>query len=276
MTRNIRPIVFFLLSMVCSLGSGVVEVAAAAEAAYRIGPGDVLNITVWDNKDLDQKVFVRPDGKISLPLLGEISAGGLTVAELADTLSEMYSKTVKGARAVVDVADIRSRSIYFVGGVNKTGPLQLTQDLNLLQAISLAGGLSAGVDLASGATVLRGDNAIHVDLVKLVHSGDPTANMMVQPGDTIIVPMPMFVYLQGEVKTPGGIRYTKNLTIVKAIVQAGGFTPLASPSRVRLLRGSGEKKQIIEVNVTDIMEGGKKADIILEPDDIITVPQRLF
>jgi len=262
-----------VLALLATMLLGSVRVAAADD--YRIGPGDSLSITVWDNKDLDQKVFVRPDGKISLSLLGEINAGGRTVAELASMLTDMYGKTVKGAQVVVDVTHIASRAIYFVGGVNKAGPLQLTQDLTLLQAISLAGGLSPAVDLGAGATILRGDKAIPVDFIGLIQKGDLKENIQVEPGDTIIVPLPLFVYLQGEVKTPGGMRLTKNLTIAKAIVQAGGFTPLAAPKRVRLVRGSAEKKQAIDVNVADIMAGDGK-DILLEPDDIITVPQRLF
>jgi polysaccharide export outer membrane protein len=252
------------------------EMGAAVAGEFRIGPGDVLSVTVWDNKDLDQKVFVRPDGKISLPLLGEINAGGLTVAELASILKEMYGKTVKGAQVAIDVTEIRSRGVYFVGGVGKPGILQLTQDLTLLQAISLVGGLVQGVDLAS-ATVLRGSQAIPVDFVRLIEKGDTNENIALQPGDTIVIPVGGVVYVQGEVKTPHAIRFTKGLTITKAIAQAGGFTPLAAPKRVSLLRGTGEKKQTIQVNVSEIMEGDRKAvDVPLEPDDIITVPQRLF
>jgi len=248
---------------------------SAGSPDYRIGPGDVLSITVWDNRDLDQKVFVRPDGKISLTLLGQIDAGGLTVAELATALSDMYSKTVKGAQVVVDVAEIRSRAIYFVGGVVRPGPLQLmNQDVTLLQAISMVGGVSQGGNLES-AIVLRGDQIIPVDFVKLIQKTDMTQNVKLQPGDTIVVPVAGVVYVQGEVKTPGGIKYTKDLTIVKAIVQAGGFTTMAAPKRVRLLR-PGEKKQVMDVNVSDIMEGEKTPDVPLEPNDVITIPQRLF
>src|SRR5215813_14459054 len=93
-------IVILLLSVLFSAPHAA---QAAGPPDYRIGPGDVLTIQVWDNKDLDQKVFVRPDGKISLSLLGEIAAGGLTVAELATMLTDMYGKTVKGAQVVVDV-----------------------------------------------------------------------------------------------------------------------------------------------------------------------------
>jgi polysaccharide export outer membrane protein len=262
-----------LLSSLLGAASGIERVGASE---YRIGPGDVLSIAVWDNKDLDQKVFVRPDGKISLPLLGQVEAGGLTVAELSATLTEMYSKTVKGAHVTVDVTEIRSQGIYFVGGVGKPGPLQLTQDLTLLQAISMVGGLAQGVDLRS-ATVLRGNQVIPVDFVKLIQRGDIDENIKLQPGDTIVVPVAGVVYVQGEVRAPNAIRFTKGLTIVKAIVQAGGFTPMAAPKRVSLLRGTGTNKQTIEVNVRKIMEEGPDApDVPLEPDDIITVPQRLF
>jgi polysaccharide export outer membrane protein len=100
----------------------------------------------------------------------------------------MYSKTVKGAQVAIDVAEIQSRGVYFVGGVAKPGPLQLIQDLTLLQAISVVGGLAPGVDLRS-ATVLRGDQSIPVDFVKLIQRGDLNENIKLRPGDTIVVPV---------------------------------------------------------------------------------------
>src|SRR5262249_32696029 len=92
---------------------------------YIVGPEDVLEVQVWDNKDLNQSVFVRPDGKTSLPLVGEIQAAGKTVQELQDYLSAVYSKTVKGAAVTVIVFDIKRRPLYFVCGVRKPEPLQL-------------------------------------------------------------------------------------------------------------------------------------------------------
>jgi len=194
------------------------------------------------------------------------------VAELATMLTDMYGKTVKGAQVVVDVAEIHSRGIYFVGEVTRPGQLQLLQDLTLLQAIAMVGGLTEGVDLAS-ATVLRGNQVVPVDFVKLVKKGDVNENIRLQPGDTIFVPMAGSVYVQGEVKAPHPIKFAKDLTIVKAIVQAGGFTPMAAPKRVSVLRGG----QAFDVNVVRIMDGERDArDVPLEPGDIITVPQRLF
>src|SRR5262245_62004827 len=139
----------------------------AAEPDYRIGVDDILAISVWDNKDVDQVVFVRPDGKISLPLLGELQAAGLTVKALVDQLNQAYERFIKGAQVTVVVREIRSRPVFFVGGIVKPGQIQLTQDLTLLQAISLAGGLAPTADLES-AFVLRADKSIHVDLVRLM------------------------------------------------------------------------------------------------------------
>jgi polysaccharide biosynthesis/export protein len=250
--------------------------ALAVESSYRIGAGDVLSISVWDNKDLDQVVFVRPDGRISLPLIGEVPAAGVTVDELATRLGLLYAKTIKGAQVSVDVKEIRSRPVFFVGGVGKTGPLQLTQDLTLLQGISLAGGLAPGADLES-AFVLRSDKVIPVDFVKLIQKADLSQNVKLQPGDTVVVPVADVVYVEGEVKAPGPVKFTKELTMLKAIAQTGGFTNLANPKRVSILRGQGSKKQTVEVNVRDMMKDEKAApDMALKPNDIVIVPQRLF
>jgi polysaccharide export outer membrane protein len=256
--------------LILLLAAGVL----AADDAFVIGPDDVLAVSVWDNKELDQVVTVRPDGKISLPLVGEVQAGGRTVADLTEQLNKLYSETTTGARATVSVREIRSRPIYFMGGVVKPGPIQLTQDLSLLQGISLAGGLTPTADLES-ASVMRGDKRIPVDFVKLVQKGDVTQNIKLQPGDTIVIPQADVVYVQGEVKTPGQVKFTRDLTILRAIAQAGGFTQLAAPNRVTLLREEDGKKSNTRVKVSDMIDEPSR-DIPLRPNDIIIVPQRLF
>jgi len=248
--------------------------AAQPDASYRIGIDDVLVITVWDNKEAGEVVFVRPDGKISLPLVGEIQAGGLTVQELADKLNEEYAKTIKSPAVTVSVREIRSRAVYFVGGIGKPGPMQLTQELSLLQAVSLAGGLLPAADQES-AFVLRDGNKIPVNFTDLMKKGDLKYNITLKPGDTVVVPIAEAVYVQGEVKSPGTVKFTNDLTIVKAITQAGGFTQMAAPKRVSIVRGEGPKKETIKVNV-DAMMRDSETDVALKPADIIIVPQRLF
>lgn len=246
----------------------------AGAEEYRIGVDDVLAISVWDNRDLDQVVFVRPDGKISLPLAGEVQAAGVTVAELEDRLAELYRRTIKGARVTIVVREIHSRPIFFIGGVGKPGPMQLTQELTLLQAISLAGGLAPGADQES-AFVLRKATVIPVNLVRLIQQADLSQNLTLHPGDTIVVPLANIVYVQGEVRSPGVLKFTQDLTALKAITQAGGFTNLAAGGRVSLVRAEGTKRERIRLDV-DAMLKGSVPDVPLKPNDILMVPQRLF
>jgi polysaccharide export outer membrane protein len=246
------------------------------DKAYIIGPEDVLEVQVWERKDLNQTVFVRPDGRTSLPLVGEIMVAGKTVQELQDHLAEVYEKTVKGAVVTVIIRDIKSRPVYFVGGFGRTGPLQLMRDMTLLQAISIVGGVAPGADAEHGY-VLRGDKRTPVDFFKLLQKGDLSQNVKLEPGDSVVVPLADLVYIQGEVRSPGAVKYTTDLTLLKAITQAGGLTPLAASGRVELLRGKAEKRERMKVDVDNIIRAPQEnADVSLKPDDIIFVPQRLF
>jgi polysaccharide export outer membrane protein len=243
----------------------------AADPTYEVGIDDVLAISVWDNADVNQIVFVRPDGKISLPLAGEIDVRGMTVSDLEAKLNEMYQKTIKGARVTVVVKEIRSRPIFFIGGVGRIGPMQLTQDWTLLQAISAAGGLVPAADLES-AYVLRGKAVIPVDFSRLIQKADMSQNIQLQPGDTIVVPLAEQVYVQGDVKTPGQLKYTKELTLLGAITEAGGFPDLTVPRRVSIVRGAGVTKQTIDVNINEMVRTSSPVpDILLKAKDLIVV-----
>ena len=251
--------------------------AQVSDKAYIIGPEDVLEIQVWERKDLNQTVFVRPDGRTSLPLVGEIMVAGKTIQELQDHLAKVYEKTVQSAVVTVIVKEIKSRPVYFVGGFGRPGPMQLTREMTLMQAISVVGGVVPGGDAENGY-VLRADKRIAVDFYKLLQKGDLSQNSRLEPGDTVVIPIADLVYVQGEVRAPSPVKYTTDLTLLKAITQTGGFTPLAASGRVDLLRGrTGEKKERIRVDVDKIMRApDENPDVILKPDDIIYVPQRLF
>ena len=247
-----------------------------ADEAYVIGASDVLEIQVWDNKDLNQIVFVRPDGKISLPLIGETQAGGKTVQQLQDSLAELYANTVKGASVTVIVMEIKSRPVYFIGGFAKPGVEQLGRDLRLVQAISIVGGLLPTADGDNGF-ILRGDRRIPIDFTRLLQKGDVSQDIQLEPGDSVVVPLADAVYVHGEVKTPGPVKSTGDLTVLRAISQVGGVTPLAATSRVEILRVQGDKKERIKVDLDKMMKApNENPDVLLKPNDIVFVPQRLF
>lgn len=251
--------------------------AQVSDKAYIIGPEDLLEVQVWERKDLNQTVFVRPDGRTSLPLVGEIMVAGKTIQQLQDHLAKVYEKTVQSAIVTVIVKEIKSRPVYFVGGFGRPGPMQLTREMTLMQAISVVGGVLPGGDAEKGY-VLRGDKRIAVDFYRLLQKSDLSQNSRLEPGDTVVVPIADLVYVQGEVRAPAPLKYTTDLTLLKAITQAGGLTPLAASGRVDLLRGRyGEKKERIRVDVDKIMRApDENPDVSLKPDDIIYVPQRLF
>jgi len=273
------PTVMLLLGFLLA-SPGHTQSAPAAQSAqtkdYIVGPEDVLDVQVWDNKDMNQVVFVRPDGKTSLPIVGEIQAAGKTVQELQDYLTAVYSKTVKGAAVTVIIREIKSRPVYFLGGFGKPGALQLMRDLTLLQAVALVGGVAPGADAENGF-VLRKDKKIPVNFTKLLQKGDLTQDVQLEPGDSVVAPIADLVYLQGEVRVPGPVKFLPDLTVVKAITQGGGFTTMAAGGRVDIIQWKGEKRERIRVDVDKMMRApDENPDVMLKPDDIVFVPQRLF
>lgn len=276
MRRSTWLALLLILSMAGASSAVAQSPPAPQDKDYVIGPEDILDIQVWGNRDLNQIVFVRPDGRTSLPLVGEIGVSGKTVQQLQDHLTNVYEKTVKGAVVTVIVKEIRSRPVYFVGGFGKPGVMQLTRELSLLQAISVVGGVVPNADAEKGF-VLRGDKRIPIDFNRLVQRGDLSQNPKLEPGDSVVVPLADAVYVSGEVKLPGAVKYAGDLTILKALTQVGGLTPLAAGGRVDVLRGNAEKKERIRVDVDKMMRSpDENPDIRLQPNDIIFVPQRLF
>ncbi len=273
---HLSPLLLLIALITPSFATAQTPAPIPAEKDYIIGPEDLLEIQVWGNKDLNQTVFVRPDGRTSLPLVGEIAVAGKSVQQLQDHLTNVYEKTVKGAVVTVIVKEIRSRPVYFIGGFGKPGVMQLTRDLTLLQAISINGGVLPNADAEKGF-LLRGDKRIPIDFNRLVQRGDMSQNPKLEPGDSVVVPLADAVYVNGEVKVPGAVKYTGDLTILKALTLVGGLTPLAAPGRVDIVRGNSEKKERIRVDVDKMMRSPDEyPDARLQPNDIIFVPQRLF
>lgn len=157
---------------------------------YIIGPEDVLHIAVWKEADLTATLPVRPDGKISLPLLNDVQAAGLTPMQLADSLTEKLKKYVASPRVTVVVSSINSKRIYLVGEVGHTGAVPMLPNMTVLQALS-----SAGLTQFANTKkiyVLRAQNGkqekLPVNYRKLVKGEQMEQNYTLQPGDTIVVP----------------------------------------------------------------------------------------
>jgi polysaccharide biosynthesis/export protein len=172
-------------------GAPAVRGAIVPPSDYVIGPDDVLGIVFWREKELSADVVVRPDGKISLPLLDEISVVGLTPAELRAKVMAEANKLVEDANATVVVKQINSRRVFITGAITKPGAYALTGPMTVVQLIALAGGL---VEFADGEKIkiMRTEKAAPVALpfnYKLFSEGkDLAQNISLKPGDTVIVP----------------------------------------------------------------------------------------
>jgi polysaccharide export outer membrane protein len=167
--------------------------AAQDTSTYRIGAGDVLEISVWNEPQASvQGVVVRPDGKISLPLIKEVPVIGLTPLELQQVLTTKLEKLIRGADITVVVREIHSKKIYLVGAVGKVGPMPLTSDdTTVLQALAEAGGLTPYAKKKK-IYVLRKENGKQVklpfDYDAVVKGEHMEQNITLLPDDTIMVP----------------------------------------------------------------------------------------
>jgi polysaccharide export outer membrane protein len=166
-------------------------VAATTDPGYVIGAEDVLNISVWKEPEVTRTVPVRPDGKISLPLINDIQAAGLTPAQLTGLIMEKLNKYFTDPQVTVIVTAINSRRIYILGEVNRSGTYQLLPNMTVLQALSGAGGFSQFANL-KGIYVLREENGKQIkfpfNYKEVIKGNRPEQNILLKPGDTIVVP----------------------------------------------------------------------------------------
>jgi len=176
-------------------GNGVkpgVEVSAPTPPGYVIGSADVLTVVFWREKDMSSEAaVVRPDGMISLPLLNDVKAAGLTPEQLREQLTSAAAKYIEGPTVTVVVKEINSRKVFITGQVNKQGPYPLGGPTTVLQLISIAGGVLEYAD-AKNIQILRNENGKPVTYrfnYKDVSKGkNLDQNILLKPGDTIIVP----------------------------------------------------------------------------------------
>jgi polysaccharide biosynthesis/export protein len=157
---------------------------------FTIGVADVLRVNVWKNPDLSQTVTVDPDGFVSLPLLGNVKVGGLSTDQLSKQLTARYASYVVTPQVTVSVMEIRSRAVFVMGQVGKAGSYPLLAPTTVLQLIAQAGGLTPFAK-RKNIYVLRASvgksEKIPFNYVKVLH-GDSHANIVLEPGDTVIVP----------------------------------------------------------------------------------------
>ena len=166
-------------------------VGMATPADYVIGPEDQLSIVFWRDKDLSSEVVVRPDGKISLPLLNDVQAGGLTPEQLRNSVTEQARRYVEDPTASVVVRQINSRKVFVTGEVDKPGTYPLAGPTTVLQLLATAGGVKEYA-AKDKIVILRREGGREVaykfNYKQVVQQKNPGQNIELRPGDTVVVP----------------------------------------------------------------------------------------
>ena len=166
--------------------------AGDADADYRIGPEDILEISVWKDEALTRMVVVRPDGKITFPLAGELAVGGRTVAWLTEEIDKRLSGFMSDVEVTVSVNQVNSLRVYLIGKVGRPGEYKIGRSINVMQALALAGGLAPFAD-EDDIFVLRTETDGHQLQIpfdyKAIERGTALEqNIPLQPGDVVVVP----------------------------------------------------------------------------------------
>jgi len=174
-----------------SAKSATTPLGALDGAEYKIGPQDVLRIDVWKEAEVSRVVPVRPDGKISLPLLNDVQAAGLTPMQLSGVIADGLRKYINDPQVTVSVSEINSRRIYVTGEVTRAGAFPLLPNMTVLQALSSSGGFTQFAKLKN-IYVLRAEDGKQVKLPfnykDAVNGKKPEQNVLLQSGDVIVVP----------------------------------------------------------------------------------------
>lgn len=173
---------------------GDVKVTAQQQAGqapeYIVGEGDVLHINVWKETEISQTVVVRPDGNISLPLVSEVAVAGLSPRQIQQLLTEKLKSILTNPQVTVSVAEVRSKMVYITGEVGKPGAYSVASPLNVLQLIARAGGLNEFANRKNIYVLRGGDkkNRLHFNYKEVVKGKNSEQNIILQPGDTVVVP----------------------------------------------------------------------------------------
>jgi polysaccharide export outer membrane protein len=254
---------------------------------YKIGPGDVLEITYWEgNTSTKEEILVRPDGKVSFSFVEDVPANGLTASQLDELLTKNLSRFVRKPRMDVIVKEYNSKNATLLGAIafrntKGTGPgeYRLSGKTTLLGLITRAGGPVENADLQRINIRREDGQSISVNLFEAIHQGDPGTDFVLNDGDVIFIPTlakdgnRIFVF--GEVAQPGTYTFKDSeILLADVIAEAGGPTVFATESSTKIIRGDITKPEIISADLQDLLAmGDQSQNVALIAGDIVYVPR---
>ena len=257
------------------------EASALAEIRNdesRIGPGDLLDISVFEAPEMNRTLRVSANGEISMELLGAVKASGLTPNELESVLREQLRRTyMKDPHVGVFVRELESHAVSVIGAVKKPGVFQIRGTKTVLELLSMAEGTAD--DAGDSVLIMRGDafpgpydpgapvdsQAVkgkieQVNLWELMESKNAALNLPVYPGDIVKVTSAELVYVVGEVKKPGGfaLKNNQNISLLQALALAEGLTHTAAISQARIIRTDQKTGKRVEIPGQSRQDSGQQ------------------
>ena len=286
--RSISPLVLGILKKpTCNYGffrlilflliSAAALAASKEDVTYTLRPNDTIRLAVYEELDLSVQVRILKTGQSSFPLIGSVEVGGLTVAAAAARIRDLYAKDyLVDPKLTLTVDEYATEFISVIGAVKSPGqiPMPVSGHLDLASAMATAGGLAENAD-ANGIQLVRASGTTSNFSMSLIEGA--SGRIKLEAGDRIIVNQSAFVgktlTVLGQVGKPGPLAFPLNgrLDLVNAIAMAGGLTELANPKKVTISR----KGSVTVIDFKAISQRGDRP-LMLQPDDVVTVAERLF
>ncbi len=244
-------------------------------AEYVLGPGDSVAITVLGESDLTRTVTIRPDGRITMPLVGDIVAAGQTPTQLAEKLTGALKAYLKNPQVSISVNSFQRAVVYLVGQVSHPGSFEIQKGMTIFEVMAATGGVTPRAAMRRASVIRRGTGqTINVDLEKLLVKGDRSANVELEPGDIIMVPaLQNRILVFGRVGRTGAIDLDEGARFLDAMAAAGGPADHAATNNIGVIRNGPDGKPTVKpVDLNKILKGDMSLNIPMQDGDVIFVP----
>jgi len=270
-----------------------VFVTVSGVSEYKIGAGDLLEITVWQATQPDRvEVLVRPSGHVSFGFIEDLRVDGMTARQLDETLTERYREFVRRPRFDILVKEYNSKFVSLTGAIgggirslksgSGAGIYPLTGRVTLLEMMALAGGPNIDANLREVRVRRKNGEAFSLNLYRSLYQGDPSQNIILNAGDLVYFPALVVdanrVYVFGEVGKPGAVKLPEaRMRLADAIAEAGGPTVFAYKPEIRVVRGDVARPEILTVDLKRLLQyGDQSQNLALDNGDFVYVPRSAF